>query len=149
MSFRPFALLAPIALAALLLAPADARAQFTSFVAHPPRAVDSARTPVVALTDSARRARADSTRRAELTNMKTWVDSAALAAGTRVPIPVDTTAPLSRTNPVSPTNPISPTTAADTSVGMRAPDTATPLPTLLLGGFGALAAGIALLRRPR
>jgi len=127
--------IAPLALFALFAVP-EASAQFTTFVAHPPRAADSTRAPMVALSDSARRAQADSATRAELTNMKTWVDSAAIAAGTRVPIPVDSTPAVTPG-------------AVGSADGLRAPDTATPLPTLLLGGFGAMAAGFALLRRRR
>jgi hypothetical protein len=129
--------LAVLALASAFAIPDVAAAQFTTFVAHPPRAVDSAGVPTIALTDSARRARADSANRVAITNMKTWVDSAALAAGTRVPVSVDSTAILTDTT----------TRVVTTSDGMVAPDTGSPLPTIILAGLAAMFAGLTLLRR--
>ena len=68
-------LLSLAALATLLVA-GEARAQFTTYVEPPrrtPRAISSA------IADAARRARADSLRRAAIVEMKAWVDSAAAA----------------------------------------------------------------------
>lgn len=132
-----------LATAVLLAAPAAASAQFTSFTAHPPRPADStaARAPLVALSDSARRAQADSANRAGIANMKAWVDSAAVAHGTSIPTPVD-----SSTTTVTTTTT---TTAATGEVGLRAPDTATPLPSIILLGVGSLVAGAGLLLRRR
>lgn len=129
-----------LASAVLLAAPAAASAQFTSFTAHPPRPADTtgARAPLVALTDSARRAQSDSVNRASIANMKAWVDSAAVAHGTSIPTPVDTALTTTTT-----------TATATGDVGLPAPDTATPLPTLLLLGSGSLAAGAGLLLRRR
>lgn len=151
MSFRVVRLFAPLALVILTALPDSAGAQFATYTAHPAKVVDSARTPAVALSDSARKARADSVSRVAVTNMKAWVDSAAVAVGSTVPAPVDSTAPAP-VGPVSDTRirtgsrtTATPPTAADS--GMRAPDTASPLPTLFLLGAGALAAGLLLLRR--
>ena len=128
---------ATFALAAVLSAgfAAPAKAQFTSYVAHPPR-VDSAGVPILARTDSARKAQSDSAQRVAITNMKSWVDSAAIAAGTRVPAPAE--------SGITDTS-----TAAATSSGIVPPDTATPLPAVLLAGMAAITAGAALLRRRR
>jgi hypothetical protein len=126
-----------LALAASITLPQVASAQFTTFVAHPPRAVDSAGIPAVALTDSARRAQSDSANRVAITNMKTWVDSAALAAGTRVPASIDTSAVTIDST----------TRTVTTSDGMVAPATGSPLPTLILGALAAILAGLTVLRR--
>jgi hypothetical protein len=67
--------------------------------------------------------------------MKTWVDS---AAGVVVP-PVDTAfrATLTDSMPVM------------TSTGMVAPNTASPVPFLLLTGILGMLIGIAMVRRPQ
>src|SRR6185436_7894799 len=63
-------------------APAVAAAQFTTFITPPNPAKDSIKAAVVAV----QKTTADSVNRAQIANMKTWVDS---AAGVVVP-PVDT-----------------------------------------------------------
>jgi hypothetical protein len=146
---RVVRLFAPLALVVVAALPAAAGAQFASYTAHPVKVADTARPPAVVLGDSARKARADSVSRVAVSNMKAWVDSAALAAGSSVPIPTDSTAPAPA-GPVSETrirtgSRTSPPAAAST--GMRAPDTASALPTLLVLGAGALGAGLLLLRR--
>jgi hypothetical protein len=104
-----------------------ASAQITTYVA-PPRPL--AQTPMVAAADSAQR---DSVARAAMTNMKTWVDS---AAGVAVPAHVgDTVVAADPGRPVT-------TTFADGSV---APATASPLPSLALAGLVSLVIGALLL----
>lgn len=110
-------------LALVALAPAAADAQFTTFVAPPPRVdtvvVDSIRT-------------ADSVSSASVANMKAWVDS---AAGDAIDLSaVDSTPVVADRGDVF-------------GDGLPAPDTATPLPTILTLGAGAIAAGAFLLRR--
>jgi hypothetical protein len=154
-SFRVVRLFAPLALGARAALPAAAGAQFATYTAHPAKVTDTARTPTVVLGDSAKKARADSVSRVAVSNMKAWVDSAALAVGSTVPAPVDST-PAAPVGPVSETRirtgsrtatASAPSAPAAAGAGMRAPDTASPLPTLLVLGAGALAAGLLLLRR--
>lgn len=114
-------------LALVALAPLPAAAQFTTFVAPPPK-VD---TVIVADTVVVAGPTADSLARANINNMKAWVDS---AAGDAVDLREQTSLP-----PLPP---------ADTFVdGAPAPDTATPLPMLLIVGVGAIGAGTYLVRR--
>lgn len=120
------------ALALLAAAPAAASAQFTTFIARPNPVKDSIKAAVVAQQKSM----SDSITHAQITDMKTWVDS---AAGI-VAIPaIDTTLPARTT--------ITQTTTA-VSNGMVAPATASPLPFLLVFGGSAMLLGLALLRRP-
>lgn len=131
------------ALATLVLLPAAASAQFTTFVAPPRQAkVDSAPAAIVA----AQMARTDSATRMTLSDMKAWVDSAAGVTPTgSVTVTADTTA-----SPVQPTVPSVPekTPSATTtfSDGAVAPDTASPLPALALGGVMLLLLGGVMLR---
>ena len=150
MSFRVVRPFAPLALVVLAALPAAAGAQFATYTAHPAKVVDTSRAPAVVLGDSARKARADSVSRVAVTNMKAWVDSAAVAVGSSVPAPVDSVKPAP-VGPVSETRiPTGSRTAAPPAAsdgGIRAPDTASPLPAILALGAGALAAGLLLLRR--
>lgn len=114
-------------MALVALAPGAASAQFTTFVA-PPQRVDT----VVVIDTVAAAPSADSVARANINNMKAWVDS---AAGDAVDL---------RNRPVS-DSPLPP--AGDFVDGAPAPDTATPLPLLLAIGAGAMGAGAFLLRR--
>src|SRR5690349_15352712 len=68
----------------LALAPATAAAQFTTFIIPPNPAKDSIKAAVVA----EQKAVSDSVTRAQIANMKTWVDS---AAGVVVPTTETTT----------------------------------------------------------
>lgn len=127
--------------AAALLTPAVLPAQFTTFVAAPRKAAaDSAKPSVVAVA----KARSDSASRMSLTDMKTWVDS---AAGTSKPAlsAMDTAIVSTDTLPV-----LTPSATAHSTTtfsnGAIAPNTATSLPTLLVIGLLSLAAGIVLLR---
>jgi hypothetical protein len=122
--------------------PGIAGAQFTTFI--PPRAkvvVDSAKTVVAAATV----ARTDSAVNMRLTNMKTWVDSAAGVAA--VPAPMTAADSLATATTVA---------SADTSVpattmrnGTRAPATASALPLIALLGAATLSVGLLLLAGPK
>jgi LPXTG-motif cell wall-anchored protein len=132
--------------AAALLTPAVVLAQFTSFVAPPRKAaVDSTR-PTVA----AAKTKADSVARMSLTDMKTWVDSAA-GTSTQVAMASDTTAAASASVPVpaASTNASGRNTTTTFSSGSIAPNTASPLPFYLATGLVTLSAGLFLLRRKR
>lgn len=141
-----------VAAAALLAGSAvEASAQFTAVVAPPPptRKAQAA----VAHADSASRnvGARDSANATRLTDMKTWVDSATVAlTGQAVTAPataLDTAADVAPKAAAAAT----PAQTAEPAMhdGARAPDTATPLPTLALIGTGALGAGLLLLRRRR
>lgn len=115
-----------------------AQAQFTTFI--PPQTVvqDSA-ARAVAVADSVR-AVADTSTAVAITNMKTWVDS---AAGVASP-------------PITPLGDSTAVAAESTTFvnGARAPETASDLPLLLLLGGAAFFSGLLLLggrepRRPR
>jgi hypothetical protein len=123
------------------VAPGVARAQFTTFIAPPNKARDSIKAAVVAEAKVAR----DSATHAQIANMKSWVDS---AAGVVVPtIPATDTA---MTPPPIPMIPVAPTPTPPVPVnGVRAPNTASSLPELLLFGLLGLSAGALLLRAPR
>lgn len=124
-------------LVALLAAP-GASAQFTGLVTPPPRPA-----PPVELVARAGDVQADTTAAARMTDMKAWVDSAAVAVAAQSP--QDTTTP-----PVVVETPVAPAPQEEVSAfreGAPAPDTATPLPALLLLGAGLIAGGAALRRR--
>ena len=132
--------------AALVLGSAEASAQFTGVVI-PPKAKPA---PVVDTMPKSVTEMRDSVARVNLTNMKDWVDSAAVAL-TTVPTPVVTDTAAAGI-PVA-----TPVPARDTAVraagttefreGAPAPNTATPIPMLALLGVSALVAGLWLLRR--
>jgi hypothetical protein len=126
-------------LAALLAAPA-ASAQFTGLVTPPPRPA-----PPVEIVARAGDVSADTTIARRMTDMKAWVDSAAVAVAAQAP--QDTTAPpvIVETPPAVVPPPQQEVTAFHE--GAPAPDTATPLPALLLLGAGLIAGGAALRRR--
>ena len=114
----------------LALSAGTAGAQITTYVA-PPRAAKP--TPqMVAAADSAR---ADSAATVAMTNMKSWVDS---AAGITVPSRVgDST--------VAVIDSIPPAVVTTFENGAVAPDTASALPTIGVIGLVALAVGTVLL----
>ena len=123
-----------IFLLAIAAAPTVAQAQFTTFI--PPRTADSVKSAVVATQQKV----SDSVAKAQITDLKTWVDS---ASGIAAPATAaDSAARL---------------TAADTTTfrsGSRAPATASVLPMVALVGAGSLLLGLLLLRersdvRPR
>ena len=133
------ALLSPAALsliAAMVVWPAAASAQITTFIA-PPRKAEPVKPAIVA----EQRVRPDSVARMTLTDMKAWVDSAA-GEVTSVPADVDSTAA-----PVPPATETRrpPTETTSFSNGAIAPDTASPLPFLLIAGSVCLILGTVML----
>jgi hypothetical protein len=133
-----------------------ASAQFTSAVVPPKK---PARAPEPAAVAQGPGARGDTAIAKRLTDMKAWVDSAAVALNVptpaatdsaRVPAPADSMRTAARTDSAPPRQ----TTASAGEVtsfheGARAPNTATPLPLLALLGAGSLLAGSWLRRRRR
>lgn len=126
------------------MAPAPLLAQITTFVAPPRKeAVDSAKATVAAAA-----AKADTTKRMALTDMKAWVDSAAGVASPQVA--TADTAMYSATQPTTP--PSSASRASGTtsfSNGAIAPNTASPLPFYFAGGFVLILVGMGTLRLAR
>jgi hypothetical protein len=111
--------------------PGIAGAQFTTFIPPVDKTADSVKAAVVAEQQVQR----DSIATAQMTNMKTWVDSAAGIA----PIPV--------TPADSVLASVTPAPVVDTATfvnGMRAPATASDLPLLFFLGLGLIVAGVAV-----
>ena len=133
--------------AILALAPMTASAQFTTYIE--PRKAAEQPAAVVAAADSAATARADTSRPARLTDLKAWVDSAAGVVAQQPRGVVTDTARGAVDRPAQ----AGPTAAARSTAsfqeGAPAPNTATPLPTLLIVGGSMLGAGLLLLRRKR
>ena len=130
-----------VATLTLCLAPIPARAQFTAVIT-PPKKEEPA--PVVEAP-----AKRDSLRITRLSDMRAWVDSAAGALGAGVP-PATVTPPKdSLPAPVAPSpKPVVPVAKqGDLHSGARAPDTATPLPLLVVAGALLLAIGLAIKAR--
>jgi len=130
-----------LALAVIAAVPQIASAQFTTFIPPKPKAVDSA----VAAAATQQKAKADSVAQAHVTNMQTWVDSAAGIAAPPIDTSVVDTAAKVNMNAVA--------NAADTTVtfrnGARAPATASSLPLLATLGAVLLLFGAVLLRMGR
>lgn len=127
---------APLAIAALaFLAPAVASAQFTTFVAPPRKAADSAVSATVAIA----KAKSDSVIRMNLGDMKAWVDSAAGAAPAVQVASADSTAAPIATSTAAPRR-----ATSEFSNGAIAPNTASPLPALLMAGFLSVGVGLLL-----
>ena len=116
----------------IALAPATAAAQFTTFITPPNPQKDSIKAAVVA----EQKAVTDSVTRAQIANMKTWVDSAA-----GVVVPATDTAFRVQT--------VTGDTVTMTSNGLVAPNTATAVPFLLLTGILGMLLGFAMVRRPQ
>jgi hypothetical protein len=131
-----------LALALMAGMPKIASAQFTTFI--PPRNVvqDSIKAAAVVQ----QQVQADSIARTQITNMKTWVDSAAGLA------PTPTTAADSAAQATAVATTAATTTmTTDTTTfrnGMRAPATASSLPLLVLIGSLLLVSGLVIMRRP-
>jgi len=118
-----------------------ASAQFTTFIPPQTKQTPAAQAAVVAQ----QKARTDSIQRVQLTNMKTWVDSAAGSIAPPKPIPdtlIRSTTFTSETTLVRGQTHVS---APTLSAGARAPATASDLPLLALLGAIALAIGTVLL----
>ena len=124
-------------IAVLGVAPQVASAQFTTFIPPRNKVADSVKAVVVA----EQKAQADSVASTQITNMKTWVDS---AAGL---VPTPTTAADSLTRAVAATDTANASAAFPNAA--RAPETASPLPLIVLLGTLSLAAGGLLLVRSR
>jgi hypothetical protein len=123
-----------IGLALIAGMPGIARAQFTTFIPPVNKTADSVKAAVVA----EQKVQQDSVVTAQMTNMKTWVDS---AAGI-LPTPVTTVDSLGVATTTTTT-----TTRTDSTMfanGTRAPATASSLPLLLLLGLGFIGAGVAV-----
>ena len=144
-----------VQLALIVAIPKLAGAQFTTFI--PPRAQTS--DSVKAVMAAAERAKTDSAVKAQLANMKTWVDSAAglppaptspnpaVDSIARIPARRDSVArPPVQTDSVAGEVMTVPRrdTALDTR-GLTAPETASPLPLLAVTGAGLLLIGGVLL----
>lgn len=137
-----------LALTAMVAVPAfTAGAQFTTVVAPPP-----AQKQAVAVAAAAKAAPSDTGRRATLREMSAWVDS---VAGAPAPgVTTDSAAgDVALSDSATATVSVSDENAGTTKFadGARAPNTASPLPLILVAGIGALLVGAWLLvtgRRP-
>lgn len=146
---------------ALVVLPSIAGAQFTTFIPPVDKVADSAK--VIAAAE--KKVERERMVREQLTNMKTWVDS---AAGIPIAVSSDsakrpstvrdsaqradsakatTNARRSERRPAPPP-PLPPDTTPFPE-GARAPATASALPVLLLGGLGLLFAGLIFVTAPR
>jgi hypothetical protein len=119
-----------LSLIIIAAAPAVAAAQFTTFITPPNPQKDSIKAAVVA----EQRAVTDSVTRAQIANMKTWVDS---AAGIAVP-PSDTAVVVQT---------ITGDTVTTMTTGLVAPNTASPVPFLLATGILGMLFGLVMVRR--
>jgi len=143
-----------VQLAFIVALPKFAGAQFTTFI--PPRTPtsDSAKAAIAAID----RARTDSLVKAQLANMKVWVDSAAgLPPAPKSPNPaVDSVARLPRRDSVARPPAQQDSLAGEVMTmprrdsaletrGLTAPETASPLPLLAITGAGLLLVGGVLL----
>jgi hypothetical protein len=130
------------ALALLAAAPSVAAAQFTTVI-RPPERQEPARPTAAEV------AARDSVTTLQITSMQAWVDSVAAdaaAEGDTIVAEVSAGAVVTDSAELTATGPESTTAFRD---GAPAPDTATPLPLLLLTGLLAAGLGGALLHKPR
>ena len=114
--------------------PVAAAAQFTTFIPPQNKVADSVNTAVAV----EQKARTDSSVTMQLTNMKTWVDSAAGVVS----------APRTAADSLADSLPVSNVAGIDSVAlrgGARAPETASDLPLLALIGATALGIGALLL----
>lgn len=140
--------------------PVTARAQFTTFIPPQPKAVESVKPPVASVAPAIDTAKAKPAPDVRLTDMKTWVDSAAgiaLPAKTRTapgspparsipPAPPRSDAPSRSNAPLlqSSSPSIAPDSAAQFRNGVPAPDAASSLPLVALIGVGLVALGMVI-----
>ena len=121
-----------------------ASAQFTTFIPPHTKAADSAKTAVAAQ----QRAEADSIQRVQLTNMKTWVDSAAGVVAPPTATRADSlmgSPPDSLTRAQAAPQAVATDTAPTLKNGARAPETASNLPLFALLGAMGLGIGTVML----
>ena len=138
-------LAACIALALSAAAPAVS-AQFTAVVI-PPKKPQTEESPAVAVT--AAKAAKDTVLSEKLTDMKAWVDSAAVALAAKPATAIVTdSAPATDSSTITrgAGKPLAEPPAKFRN-GAPAPDTATPIPLLLLASAGLIAAGHWIRRR--
>lgn len=126
--------------AMILILASPAAAQFTTVVAPPKRVVSTA--TVVA--DPTPR---DTGRRATLQEMSAWVDSVAGKAPPTASAPVVVDSAPGEV--VTSAEPSAPAPTERFTDGARAPNTASPLPALLIAGLAAMVTGAALLATRR
>jgi hypothetical protein len=119
-----------------------ARAQFTTVMTAP------AKKPKAAAVAGVPQAKRDSITRTQLSDMRAWVDSAAGVAVLTQAGDV-TQDSLVTPSPVQPAPAAAPAATTQFRNGATAPNTASPLPLLVLLGVGALALGAAVLARSR
>jgi hypothetical protein len=117
----------------IALCPLTAAAQIASIV-RPPGARAAPRAAAAPVDTSSAQARHPTT---QLTNLTAWVDSA-VTANDR---PSDSVAATTDTTPAPH---VAPAHHAAHGIGMRAPDTASPLPAIVLVGAVTLGVGLAL-----
>ncbi len=129
-----------LALALMAGMPKIASAQFTTFI--PPRNVvqDSIKAAAVVQ----QQVQTDSIARTQISNMKTWVDSAAGLAST----PTTAVDSMVQNTTVATTTTSAVTDTTTFRNGMRAPATASSLPLLVLIGSLLVVSGLFVMRRP-
>lgn len=123
-----------LVLAMIVSFPAAAAGQFTTFIPPQNKAADSVKTAVAV----EQKAKTDSSVNMQLTNMKTWVDSAAGVVST----------PRTAADSLADSLPAANAAVVDSAAlrgGARAPATASDLPLLALIGATALGIGALLL----
>ena len=126
-------------------------AQFTAAVAPPKKARVEEAAPAAATAKAAK----DTALSEKLTDMKAWVDSAAVALAAKPPAPAADSAASPNTSAPSPDSTVirehgvkpHAESPAKFKNGAPAPDTATPIPLLMLAGAALLAAGSWIRRR--
>jgi len=148
--------LARAAFAAMMIVGAGtAKAQITTFVSSPPRKTEPAQQ---AAAQQREKVAQDSVARVAMTGMKEWVDSASSALAIRpdtVPTTADTSVgtPRAATSPAPKSDSSASAKASDRQAefrnGVRAPNTATPIPAIGLAGVILILAGVALKRKER
>lgn len=135
--------------ALIVFGAATSGAQITTVVAAPPK-----RAPSPQAVAQREQAAQDSIARVTLTGMKQWVDSAATALAIRPDTgakPADTAAAVPAARPTTPEQAAPPRPSADSTLreGVRAPNTATPVPTISMVGVALILLGIAVQPRRR